>query len=222
MAEWQRKIETQPAKLTRSDEIRKTDLTDLLSWLQTQALELRKIAVPVWLLAHSDDGINWGVLDQSGDLIVSRKALADSENDPSLSLQQKDEIGNALKACPELRAATLQQARLFNTKVERLLWRDGDGNFHSRVIADVAAKDQADWSEAFDEPQVLWGSHGVGLKHGFTLLRDGAQGLRHALPCGLAIKSDGSTTSPRLVVRHYLAKDEVFARVVSSRLTALK
>lgn len=222
MAEWQRKIETRPAKLTSSDKVPEADLTDLLSWLQTQALELRKIAAPVWLLAHSDDGINWGVLDQSGDLIISRKALADSENDPGVSPRQKDEIETALKACPELHAVTLQQARLFNAQAELLLWRDGDGNFHSRVIADVAANDQADWIESFEEPQVLWGSPDVSLKHGFTLLRDGAQGLRHALPRVLPTKSDGSITLPRLVVRHYLAKDEVFARVVSSRLTGLK
>jgi hypothetical protein len=56
----------------------------------------------------------------------------------------------------------------------------------------------------------------------FTLLRDGAQGLRHAVPVALAIgAADGKATPHRLLVRHYLA-DEDFARIVASRLVDLK
>jgi len=58
------------------------------------------------------------------------------------------------------------------------------------------------------------------LGHSFTLLWDGAQGLRHAIPISIqSLKQDdlGNLQPPRLVVRHYLGK-EIIARVVASRL----
>jgi CRISPR-associated protein (TIGR03984 family) len=126
-------------------------------------------------------------------------------------------------ACPALRAATLQQARLFAPHAEMLLWRDGDNAWHARLIRDLPSDEStaaAAWHDAFDEPQLLWGTHGRHLPGGFTLLADGAQGLRHAVPMALPLGLGGAATPPRLVVRHYLNTDG-FARVVASRLVGL-
>jgi len=105
------------------------------------------------------------------------------------------------------------------------LWRDGDNLFHARAIQDggALAADEKEmcFQDAFDEPQILWGTDAKPLGNGFTLVTDGAQGMRHAAP--LAVNSvEGEEARPlRLVVRHYLA-DEDFARVAASRLVSLK
>ncbi|MGH9850950.1 MAG: type III-D CRISPR-associated protein Csx19 [Blastocatellia bacterium] len=198
--------------------VTEAELSDPRKWLQDQARE-HSLKLE-WLLAHADDGVNWGSVDEQGALIISRDALEKHRDDGQGADYDKDEVRAALDACPPLRAATLQQARLFGAKAELLLWRDGDNQFYARIIADTAADapdDAVDWREAYDEAQMLWGSknNSIALPHGFTLWRDGAQGLRHAAP---PFDGANETAPPRLVVRHYLAKKEVFARVVVSRL----
>jgi CRISPR-associated protein (TIGR03984 family) len=101
-----------------------------------------------------------------------------------------------------------------------LVWRDGEGNLQARLIRDKQSNEQSDWDDSLDEPYLIWGTHGIELPNEFTLLRDGSQGLRHAVPCKLVLGEDGTTTPPRLVVRHYLAKED-FARIVVSRLIGL-
>lgn len=174
----------------------------LTNWLEQQAAThgLR------WLLAHADDGVVWGRVDK------------DAAN-KTAQLKTSDSV--APDVSPHLRLRTLQAARLFSSEAELLLWRDGDNHFQARLISDVATPDEGDWTEAFDERQMLWGTHGESKAEGFTLLRDGAQGLRHAVPVAVALNAKGDSTPPRLVVRHYLNR-KGFARVVASRLVGFE
>ncbi len=219
--QWQRRIRRQPARLVEPFTVATADLQNPAEWLQTQAQqhELK------WLLAHSDDGVNWGRYDAERQKLFTSRGVLDEqlaltpERSPLLK-----ELRQADAAIPALRVETLQQARLFAAHAELLLWRDGDQQFHARLIRDETDEAKADWLDAFDEAQMLWGTHGIALPEGFTLLRDGAQGLRHAVPwlCRMDSAVEGKTTPPQLVVRHYLARNEDCARVALSRLTCLQ
>jgi CRISPR-associated protein (TIGR03984 family) len=198
---WECKIESHPARL-KDVPLPTTGPTDLRSWLQEQAKEHNL----TYLLAHADDGVIWGVIQSDGTLKTSHEAAQGN--------------AKAEAVCPPLRLLTLQQARLFGKDAELLLWRDGDNVFHARLIEDAKGGGTADWKEAYDEAQLLWGTQkakDVELTHGFTLLEDGAQGLRHAVP----LTPDMTKQRVQLIVRHYLA-DEDFARVAVSRLVALE
>ena len=58
------------------------------------------------------------------------------------------------------------------------------------------------------------------LAHGFTLLTEGANGLRHAVPHAFSLPERAQPGAVRLRVRHYL--DAASARVVTSRLLDLE
>jgi CRISPR-associated protein (TIGR03984 family) len=206
-----RKIEGTPAVLERLDDKDVKALNvgseagsenTLVNWLEREA-DFRNLR---WLLAHADDGVIWGRVDK------------DATNQ---TVQLKTSSRAAPNVSPPLRLRTLQAARLFSSEAELLIWRDGDSHFQARVISDVATSDEADWIEAFDERQMVWGTHGKSLPEDFTLLTDGAQGLRHAVPLATTINAKGETNPPRLVVRHYLNR-EGFARVVTSRLVGFE
>jgi CRISPR-associated protein (TIGR03984 family) len=172
-------------------------INDVKEWLQTQAAthELK------WLLAHADDGVIWGKVE-------NRSLLTSDTVAPEVS--------------PPLRSETLQQARLFAEHAELLLWCDGDNQWHARLIRQPADGETPTFTDAIDEPQLLWGTHGE-HRNGFTLLRDGAQGLRHAVPVELPLGQNHEAKPPRLWVRHYLQDDENgFTRIVASRLVDLK
>lgn len=190
------------------------DPGNLINWLESQA----KTHNLTYLLAHADDGVIWGLVDENGRLLTSYETLHKSQ------AQEKwdgPRIAAAKQNLPQLRIEMLWQARLFAEQAELFIWKDGDGAWQGRLIKDVTDGETAAWRESFDEPQMLWGTHGTQLKYDFTLLEDGAQGLRHAVPVPLKLSNDptrfGETTPPRLVVRHYLNKDG-FAQVVASRL----
>ena len=177
------------------------NLYNVQSWFEQQA-QIHPALQMRWFLAHADDGVIWGEV-RDGSLITSDSVTCVS---------------------PKLRVETLQQARLFSPSGEVLLWRDGDNHWNARLLFD-SVKDQsrngeATWIEAFDEAHMLWGTHGEPCENRFTLLRDGAQGLRHCLPMELRLNHKGETRPPRLQVRHYLARDD-FARVAASRLVDL-
>ncbi len=169
-----------------------------------------------FLLAHAEDGVIWGTFDDKGNLKTSFEASANAKYDADILRGW----GRA-----ELRQETLWQARIFGDNAELFLWRDGDGKFHARVIQDggaLAADEKGvRFQEAFDEPQILWGTDAKALDNDFTLMTDGAQGMRHAVPLKVESVADESVRPLRLVVRHYLA-DEDFARVAASRLVELK
>ncbi|HWP47350.1 MAG TPA: CRISPR-associated protein Csx19 [Candidatus Limnocylindrales bacterium] len=173
-------------------------IQDVKAWLQTQAVQYKL----KWLLAHADDGVIWGKINDNGQLVTSN--------------------GVAPEVSPPLRAETLQQARLFAEHAELLLWRDGDNRWHARLIRQPVNGETPIFTDAIDEPQMLWGTHGE-HRNGFTLLRDGAQGLCHAVPMELPLGKNREANPPYLWVRHYIQEDDSgFARIVASRLVKLK
>ncbi len=189
-----REIKSHPAVV---ESIAVDSISDVKDWLQSQAVTYKL----KWLLAHADDGVIWGKVE-NGQLLTSDTVAA--------------------QVSPPLRTETLQQARLFAEHAELLLWRDGDNQWHARLIRQPADGETPTFTEAIDEPQMLWGTHGE-YRNGFTLLRDGAQGLRHAVPMELPLGQNHETKAPCLWVRHYLQEDENgFTRIVASRLFDLK
>lgn len=196
---WKREIKSRPAQL-KEVSVPATGPDNLRTWLQEQA---KKYGL-AYLLAHADDGVIWGKVSSDGTLTTSDEAAKGNKTAESI--------------CPPLRLLTLQQARLFGEDAELLLWRDGDNVFHARLVMDVEDESKANWLEAYDEAQLLWGTQGNALQQGFTLLEDGAQGLRHAVPLNGLVMTEQRV---QLRVRHYLAKED-FARVAISRLVALE
>ena|SRR5205085_5399511 len=174
------------------------NIADVRNWLQTHAAahNLR------WMLAHADDGVIWGE-NRSGQLVTADSVA------PNIS--------------PSLQAVTLQQARFFSSDAELLLWRDGDNQWHARLIRPPQAEEMPMLIETIDEPQILWGTDARPPPDNFTLMSDGAQGLRHAIPFVVTGQYDERTRPLRLCVRHYLKEtDSGFARIIASRLVDLK
>ena len=169
--------------------------SDLSGWLHKNAQDksLR------YLLAHADDGVIWGEFrDDDYKLVTSRDVFTQFA---------------------ELRLCTLQQCRIFGKKAEVMLWKIGQ-DWKARSIEDGHLSK----NDYIPEDQILWGTKPeVELKEkGFTLVSDGAQGLKHAVPfTGISFK--GKDYRPlRLKVRHYVDYDEVgVARIYLSRLVNL-
>lgn len=192
------------------------------TWLVAQA-KTNQMATPCYLLAHATDGVIWGRLDKDGNLLTSHDALCKTKVSDKWDISR---VKMAKKTLPPLRMETLQQARLFSSEAELFIWRDGDGEWNGRWLRNANEGETPCWSESFDEPQLLWGTHATPLEHGFTLLEDGAQGLYHAVPLKAAImnKDNGELKqSVQLNIRHYLAYDEQGqAYVAVSRLVEVK
>lgn len=192
----EREIKPSPAVV---EPIAVSDIGDVREWLQTQANRHRL----QWLLAHADDGVIWGKIAENGQLITADNVA------PEVS--------------PPLRLETLQQARLFAEDGELLLWRDGDNGWHARLLRQPADDEPPTFTEAIDELQILWGTDPKPLGNGFTLMSDGAQGLRHAVPLVVSGKYSEENRPLRLWVRHYLKDDDNgFTRISASRLVDLK
>lgn len=153
---------------------------DARGWLEKQLSAGRP-----WLLVHADDGVIWGKLDENNRLILSSDIFNSTAEYPAIAV--------------ELRATTIQQARVFGPAGELLVWRTDDG-FTGRVIADGEGLPE----NAYEERQLLWGVvRDSRPQEGFTLLVEGEQGQRHAVPLTM--------TNPEracLVVRHYVSYDE--------------
>ncbi len=176
---------------------------DPIVWLKQRA------KVGDILLLHQEDGVVWGKSHRDGDWVTSND-IAGYEHSPRLCVDR------------------LWDARLFNERREILLWRDDKGAWQAREIADEDGGGALEFTEWFDEPQLLWGNYGrTALIHGiaFSMLEEGAEGLHHAPPIALGLSQEGNqleaSTRACLKVRHYLAKDEDAARVAASRLVAL-
>jgi len=104
----------------------------LLQWLTDEAKKTQLSAggQDVYLLAHSDDGVTWGIV-KNGILTVEK--------------------GTSAPLSPK----TLQQARLFNINGELLLWRKED-EFKLQFLP----KNSADDTNRIEEQQLLWGDTG--------------------------------------------------------------
>ncbi len=150
-----------------------------------------------YLLAHALDGVIWGRFTNER-LVTSHELASDIS--------------------PPLRLETLQQLRLFNEHSELLLWGE-DNVFRARRMTDGAGKEYA----AFDEPHILWGTKGQPLNNHFTLLEDGAQGLRHIVPINAqTVNQDNIRVCLR--VRHYIdVQEETGVNYIAySRLAGLE
>ncbi len=197
-----RKIEPHPAVV--EPPVAVADIGDIKDWLQKHAVAHGL----QWLLAHADDGVIWGRVD-NGQFVTSHDA---AQND-----------NEAETVCPSLRLTTLQQARLFSQNAELLLWRDGDNAWHARLLREAKAGETPTFASGFDEPQILWGTDCRPLPYSFTLMTDGAQGMRHAVPLAISGTFKEEKRPLRLVVRHYIGEDASgFVRIVASRLVELK
>lgn len=166
---------------------------DVVGWFQKQT----DVGDGNWFLAHADDGVIWGQT-RNGQLIVSSSIFSEIS--------------------PPLQATTLQQARLFGELAEVRVWRDGK-NFRACCLRDHADEG----AEAFDEEHLLWGTSVEEQRDNFTLVAEGRQGLRHAVPFAVSSLTPLSQNRRlRLRVRHYLAYDNNGQVYVSaSRLVTL-
>jgi CRISPR-associated protein (TIGR03984 family) len=168
-------------------------ISDLVRWLQDKAKQYEL----KYLLAHADDGVIWGKFldNQNYHLITS---------------------GDVFLQLAKLRTCTLQQCRIFGKNAEVMLWKVGD-NWKARLI-----KDDNNPEYLPDENQILWGTQREQENNGFTLVSDGSQGLKHAIPL-TGINFKGKDYRPlRLKVRHYIDYDnEGVARIYLSRLVDL-
>ena len=154
--------------------------SDTRTWLEGQLSEGKP-----WLLVHADDGVIWGKLDENEKLILSSDVFDSPAEYPAIAV--------------ELRAATIQQARVFGLAGELLVWRTGEG-FAGRQIADG----QTTPDDAYEETQLLWGVvKETRSDKGFTLLVEGQQGQCHAVPLTLAYPQRAG-----LKVRHYVSYDD--------------
>lgn len=170
---------------------------DIKIWLEVQASQYTL----KFLLAHAEDGVIWGKF-QDGNLITA---------------------DNVFSQFAKLRKLTLQQCRIFGENSELMLWRNDDScnGFKARLIEDK----HMDNKDYIHEYQILWGTHGEQRdREGFTLLWDGKQGLKHAVPfTDIELEKDGKLKRPvRLKVNHYIDYDDAgVARIYLSRLVNL-
>ncbi|MBF2063250.1 MAG: TIGR03984 family CRISPR-associated protein [Calothrix sp. C42_A2020_038] len=151
-----------------------------------------------FLLAHAEDGVIWGKF-LNGNLIT-----ADS----------------VFSQFAKLRLSTLQQCRIFGEHSEVMLWKTDEG-FKARLVEDKHMGKE----EYISENQILWGTQAEEISNGFTLVSDGSQGLRHAVPLiNIPFDSDQKLYRPlRLCVRHYIDDDKEtgLSRIYLSRLVNL-
>jgi CRISPR-associated protein (TIGR03984 family) len=168
-------------------------------WLAEQAGDAE-----CYLLAHADDGLIWGKVE-NGILVTSHDAAQGTRYE---------------EVSPPLREVTLQTARLFNGNGEILLWRESETlSWRARMIYAVNDSQEATFVEAIDERQLLWGNQVEALSNNFTLLSDSGQGLRHITPVSIAAQA----LPLRLRVRHLISEDDTgFARITASRLVTLE
>ena len=177
----------------------------LTDWIASQASSCQLS----YMLAHADDGIIWGRFDPEGRLKTADQVFGAQPSQGAANL-------------PLLRLLTLQQCRIFGPKGEVFLWKSGH-EWRSRYISTDWEQSYLSNEDCIEEKQLLWGTKGI-QKDGFTLLSDGSQGLKHAIPTteGITFEpgSDELSAPARLAVRHYITYSECdgSARVFLSRL----
>jgi CRISPR-associated protein (TIGR03984 family) len=177
--------------------------SDLRGWLKAKAEEFEL----KYLLAHADDGVIWGKFEN-----LKLTTSGDDDVFPQFT---------------KLRTCTLQQCRIFGKNAdddngdgnaEVMLWKV-DKTWKARLINDQNLSDQ----DYIPEAQILWGTQAEAENNGFTLVSDGSQGLKHAVPL-TEINFKGKDYRPlRLKVRHYIDYDQSdVARIYLSRLVDLE
>lgn len=165
---------------------------ELRQWLQDKATENGL----TWLLAFSDSGVTWGVLDKD-------------------SLSLSGDPGAFPEISPTLDPLLLQQAFLFSPQAELRLWRNETGLVFRLLKEETGGED-----EYYDTDSLLWGDQADEKRLDFVLLREGEQGFLHTPP----LVAQSLKGPRRLVVRNYLAVEKETGQVFVSlsRLVALK
>lgn len=179
----------------KCDHLKISDDFNLLEWLKQKA-EQYQIQ---YLLAHGDDGVIWGKF-QNGELITTTEPV------------------KLFPECnfPFLRKETLQQCRIFGDTSEVMIWKN-NGGFKARLIQD----NNLTMDDYIIENQILWGTQKEQENNGFTLVSDGQQGLRHAVPL-TGINFNNNERPLRLTIHHYIDEDDSgVTRIYLSRLVNL-
>ncbi|MEH2030746.1 MAG: CRISPR-associated protein Csx19 [Nostoc sp.] len=178
-----------------------SNTNDLREWIK-QKVQSSEYNLK-YLLAYAEDGVIWGYFDSEGNLITPT---------------EPEELFPQCKF-PLFRYETLQQCRVFGDSEEIMFWRTEDG------LKAILIKDNQD-TEFIPEQHILWGTQAEQVRDKFTLVSDGSQGLRHAVPL-LSIEFNKTEKLYRplyLVVRNYIDDDPKtgLARIYLSRLVSIK
>lgn len=151
-----------------------------------------------YLLAHADDGVIWGIVEDK-------------------TLRLSSDVFS--KISPAFREKTLRELRLFGANDEWFAWRTenaaGDKEWRARTISDRSGEK----GECFDESLILWGTEKDGEPQaGFQVVREADLGICHAPPISFIERHKAN-----LVVRHYLDYDPAGVVYVKfSRLVGLE
>lgn len=155
-----------------------------------------------WALGHFDDGVTWGRWDRHTSTWASGHEAA-----PDIS--------------PAIRAATLQELRIFGDEREVLIWRTSSG-LRGREVTEPGMNQYPEM-EPLSESRVLRGSQ-VRREYdrGFTCVAD-RTGAHQVLPIRIT-DQHLRRQNVRLIVRHYFEKDDKtgVVRVALTRLVALQ
>jgi CRISPR-associated protein (TIGR03984 family) len=183
---------------------------DLQTWLADVMIACRTR----YLLAHADDGVIWGRM-VDGALVTARDRAQTHEDD-----RQKRRL---LNVSPPLRLSTLWEARLFDEHAMYHLWRNDQGwqgTFYwgkaSEHTVNFTADERFNVRGVVDEAQLTWGERDARYNfEDFTVMRDGKQGLVHAVPYAV-----DNNTRVLLRVRHYVQEEKStgFQQIVATRL----
>ena len=111
----------------------------------------------------------------------------------------KVENGQLALSAP-LDSVTLQTLHLFGELGELRLWKGEDG------LTGCWLMDQPEVA-FIDRDYILWGTQVEQPGEAFSLVADGRQGLRHAVPLALKESDTLSSRPLRLATRGYLAED---------------
>ena len=170
---------------------------DAETWILDRA---RELGGETWVLAFSVDGVTWGK--------VKNESLSDS--------------GEAFSAfSPKLsNFRLLREIYVFSNSGQAHAWKEGSLWKAAEII-----DGQGESSNYIDQALLLLGTTVEDSSNGFFLLKEGAQGLHHAIPLEKAPRSQADRTgAPRLIARCYLGRDEQngAAYIAATRLVRIE
>jgi CRISPR-associated protein (TIGR03984 family) len=176
-----------------------TECRAWIDWVLGKQATPGAFSQPTWLLAHCHAGVTWGRLED-GQWRLASGAFPD--------------------LCPHPEAMTIQEFRIFSPAEEVLIWRVAFG-LRGRILRDRDLATTDELTRPEDEERVLLAGQLIEQKHGFSRVGDGT-GAEQALP--VVVNGEPPKPWPRLVVRHYFARDAEtgVVRVVVTRLKEVR
>jgi CRISPR-associated protein (TIGR03984 family) len=197
-----------------------SEVRALLDWLEASASPGKSLEAmgtgPHWVLAHCDDGVTWGLVDEG-----------------------RVRWAEGAWAGPRPTRANVQQVRVFGPEAEFLVWRvEGEGTFQARRLAD--GEPSKDWCRPKEERFLIAATRmadDVATGHADFSAVDERDGRRQVLPpvCdplddrprglrGLTADDfEKGAYGVGLELHHYLDEDDGTGcvRVAASRLVRL-